>query len=69
MKRLWKRLGLRLFGFDLDTEFLRGVAFGREWYEQELRGQGNASTGPSYNLTLSFDSATRSEHAEVDDDV
>lgn len=36
MRKLWKRLGFWLFGFDLDHEFLRGVAFGRQQRDEEI---------------------------------
>lgn len=48
MRRLGKALGLWLFGFDLDEEFLRGVACGRQWRDEELAQQNGGTWKITY---------------------
>jgi hypothetical protein len=56
----------RWFAFEIDSEFLRGVAFGRRMHEEEMRGHGNQSTGPSYNLKLSIPHKSARDDGSVD---
>lgn len=49
---LWKHVVRRWFAFEVDTEFLRGVAFGKKW-AGDYQVVGNHGTkGSSYYLLV-----------------